>query len=172
MLTNSFIFNPKRRLNRSFKNYLKYIIQFPFLRLGLWCGFLNIDYSYVHGDINRLFIGKNCSTMNTLFNVISGTVTIGDNTLFTHNCMVLTGIHNFYKGQLASLHTPPHPEVPNHGRDIIIGNGCFIGSGVIILGNVKIGDNVIIAAGSVVTKSIPSNCYVSGIPAKIISYHF
>jgi acetyltransferase-like isoleucine patch superfamily enzyme len=172
MLNNNFILNPKRALNRSFKNYLKYIIKFPFVRFALWCGFINIDYAYVHGDIKRVKIGNNCSTMNTLFNVISGSVTIGDNTLFTHNCMVLTGIHQFYEGKLASLHIPPHPEVPVQGRDVIIGSGCFIGSGAIILGNVKIGDNVIIAAGSVVTKNIPSNCFAGGVPAKVISYHY
>jgi acetyltransferase-like isoleucine patch superfamily enzyme len=109
--------------------------------------------------------------MNTLFNVISGNITIGDNTLFTHNCMVLTGTHNFYNGKLASLNNPPELEVPNQGRDIVIGSGCFIGSGAIILGNVIIGDNVIIAAGSVVTNDVPSNCFAGGIPAKVIHFH-
>jgi acetyltransferase-like isoleucine patch superfamily enzyme len=109
--------------------------------------------------------------MNTLFNVISGNITIGDNTLFTHNCMVLTGTHNFYNGKLASLNNPPELEVPNQGRDIVIGSGCFIGSGAIILGNVIIGDNVIIAAGSVVTNDVPSNCFAGGIPAKVINFH-
>jgi acetyltransferase-like isoleucine patch superfamily enzyme len=109
--------------------------------------------------------------MNTLFNVISGSVTIGENTLFTHNCMVLTGIHHFHKGKLAGLNIPPQLEVPDQGRDILIGSGCFIGSGTIILGNVRIGDNVIIAAGSVVTKDIPSNCFAGGTPAKVIHFH-
>lgn len=171
MLRISFIYNPKRNQDIGLGSRIRYWLRLPFTRFALWCGFINIDYAYVHGDIKRVKIGNNCSTMNTLFNVISGSVTIGDNTLFTHNCMVLTGIHQFYKGQLASLHIPPHPEVPVQGRDVIIGSGCFIGSGAIILGNVRIGDNVIIAAGSVVTKNIPSNCFAGGIPAKVISYH-
>lgn len=39
-----------------------------------------------------------------------------------------------------------------------------------IIGNVNIGDNVIVGAGSVVVKDVPSNCVVAGNPAKIIKY--
>lgn len=51
---------------------------------------------------------------------------------------------------------------------IQIGNNCYISTGVTILGPVRIGDNVTIGAGAVVTKDIPSNCIVAGVPAKII----
>ncbi len=50
-----------------------------------------------------------------------------------------------------------------------IGDNCFMGAGSKIFGKIIIGDNVTIAPNSVVTKDIPSNCIVSGIPAKIIS---
>ena len=49
-----------------------------------------------------------------------------------------------------------------------IGNNVFIGAGAKIIGNIKIEDNVIIGANAVVTKNIPKNCIVAGIPAKII----
>lgn len=51
-----------------------------------------------------------------------------------------------------------------------IGDNCFIGAGVKIFGDITIGDNVTIGANSVVTKDIPDNCVVCGIPAKIIKY--
>lgn len=51
-----------------------------------------------------------------------------------------------------------------------IGNNVYISSGAVIMGNVKIEDNVIIGANAVVTKSIPKGCIVGGIPAKIIGY--
>ena len=51
---------------------------------------------------------------------------------------------------------------------ISIGDNCFIGSGVRIMGGVKIGNNCIVGASSVVTKSVPNNCVVAGIPAKRI----
>ena len=53
-------------------------------------------------------------------------------------------------------------------RIIHIGNNCYIGTGVSIMGPVTIGDNVTIGAGSIVTKDIPDNCVVAGNPAKII----
>ena len=52
--------------------------------------------------------------------------------------------------------------------DTYIGKNCFIGTRSIILPGIKIGDNVVIGAGSVVTKDVPSNCIVAGNPAKII----
>lgn len=53
---------------------------------------------------------------------------------------------------------------------IFIGDNCYIGTGVTILGPVHIGNNVVIGAGAVVTKDIPDNCVVAGNPAKIIKY--
>lgn len=51
---------------------------------------------------------------------------------------------------------------------VTIGNNVFVGANTTILPNTKIGDRVIIGAGSVVTKDIPSNVVVAGNPAKII----
>lgn len=52
---------------------------------------------------------------------------------------------------------------------IKVGDNVFIGCNVTILPNIKIGNNVIIAAGSIVTKDIPDNSVVGGNPAKVIS---
>lgn len=53
-------------------------------------------------------------------------------------------------------------------RKIVIGNNVFIGMDTVVLPGIKIGDNVIVAAGSVLTKSVPKNTIVGGNPAKII----
>lgn len=165
----TFFLNPKRKKVASFKEKIKRMIQSPFISLGLWCGFLNIEYSYVHGYKERLSIGKGCSTANTIFNTVSGAIHVGADTIFGHNCMVLTGLHRFYDGKRAKLsNNRDFQEVPNTGYDIAIGSGCFIGSGTIIVGGVTIGDNVIVGAGSVVTKNVPSGCFVAGVPAKIV----
>ncbi|MEE9325994.1 MAG: acyltransferase [Cocleimonas sp.] len=55
-----------------------------------------------------------------------------------------------------------------HDAITVIGTHCFIGCGSLILPNITIGNHVIVAAGSVVTKDVPSNCIVAGNPAKII----
>lgn len=53
---------------------------------------------------------------------------------------------------------------------VIIGDNCYIGLGVKIFGQVKIGNNVTIGANAVVTKDIPDNAIVGGIPATIIRF--
>lgn len=51
----------------------------------------------------------------------------------------------------------------------IIGNNVILFSGAKIIGGVTIGDNVVVGAGAVVTKDVPSGCVVAGIPAKVVS---
>lgn len=58
---------------------------------------------------------------------------------------------------------------PKTSCKAVIGNNVYIGTGVTILAPITIGDNVIIGAGAVVTKDIPNNCTVVGIPAKIVN---
>jgi acetyltransferase-like isoleucine patch superfamily enzyme len=76
---------------------------------------------------------------------------IGDNTLISGNVVLLC--HDFCRGIMS---------------DVYIGKKCFIGHGAIILPGIKIGDEVIVGAGSVVTKNVPSNCIVAGNPARVI----
>jgi len=124
----------------------------------------------------KLYVGEMCALANTYFNLSSGDITIGNDTIFSNNVMVITGRHIFKDGRRASLQPGlvrryrggGPEEVPETGFDIKIGNGCWIAAGVIISGGVTIGDNVIIAANSVVTKHIPSNSFAAGIPAKVI----
>lgn len=80
-------------------------------------------------------------------------------------------------GQYLSCHPEnhrydnPHELYRLQGVDrkgIRIGRNCWIGSKVTILDGVTIGDNCVIAAGSVVTKSIPANSVIGGVPARII----
>lgn len=51
-----------------------------------------------------------------------------------------------------------------------IGDNVSLGSNVNIIGDIKVGNNVVVGAGSVVVKDIPDNCIVAGNPAKIIKY--
>lgn len=54
--------------------------------------------------------------------------------------------------------------------NFIIGDNCYFGAGALVMGPVKIGNNVTIGAGAVVTKDIPDNCVVAGNPAVVISH--
>ena len=51
---------------------------------------------------------------------------------------------------------------------ITIGDDCYIGTGVTILGPLTIGNNVSIAAGAVVLSDVPDNAVVAGVPAKVV----
>lgn len=53
-------------------------------------------------------------------------------------------------------------------RKIVIEDNCFIGAKSIIMGGCNIGKNVVIGAGSIVTKDIPDNSVVCGIPARVV----
>ena len=96
------------------------------------------------GDYSRITVGKNVNLVNTLFNTVGGYIAIGDFTIFGHNCMVITGTHDVSKQALE------RQQYVKEGRDIVIGQGVWIGSGAIILGPCTIGDHAVIAAGSVV----------------------
>ena len=112
--------------------------------------------------------------MDTIINVSSGDVEIGDDTIFGHGCILVTGVHEFEGGMRKKLFHRQHyskedvKEVPLNGYDIKIGSGCWITSNVTITGGVTVGNNVIIMAGAVVTKDIPSSSVVGGVPAKVV----
>ena len=114
--------------------------------------------SIVSGDIQ---LGKdvlkyfaNCG--NSYIQGING-IHIGDYTIIAPSVKLISANHSKVN---YDLHIRQGP--------IIIGRHCWIGTNVVILPSVEIGDNVIIAAGSVVTKSFPPNVIIAGNPAKII----
>jgi acetyltransferase-like isoleucine patch superfamily enzyme len=82
-------------------------------------------------------------------------------------------------GQYLSCHPENHnyvdPQIPyrHQGvsrKGIKIGKNCWIGSKVTILDGVSIGDNCVIAAGTVVIKSVPHNVLIGGVPAKVLKH--
>ena len=83
---------------------------------------------------------------------------IGKNTLIASQVTIL------------SHHAPKKMEGNQYigHEDTYIGDDCVIGIGAIILAGVKIGNNVVVGAGSVVTKDVPSNVIIAGNPARII----
>jgi len=112
------------------------------------------DYGY------NIEIGENFFSNNN-FTVLDGAkVTIGDNVFIAPNVGIYTAGH------------PLDAEQRNEGLEyaypITIGNNVWIGAHVVILPGVTIGDNSVIGAGSVVTKSIPANSLAVGNPCKVL----
>ena len=89
-----------------------------------------------------------------------GGITIGDGVLIGHNVT------------LATLNHDERPKFRQNitSKPIKIGNNVWIGSNATILQGVTIGDGAIIGANAVVTKSVPKNAVVVGIPAKVIRF--
>lgn len=83
-------------------------------------------------------------------------VHVGPNVKIGRNCTMLPGVVFGNK-----------TEAPDD-KTVIVGDDCYFGLGVKILGTVKIGNNVTVGANAVVTKDIPDNAIVGGVPAKII----
>jgi len=81
-------------------------------------------------------------------------VVIHSRTEIGENCLIGQGVTI---GGKANLHKAPK-----------IGNFVYIAAGSRIIGDITIGNNVVIGVNSVVTKIVPDNCVVAGIPAKII----
>lgn len=132
---------------------------------------------FIDGDPSQLRVGERVGLANTLCNVASGSIYIGDDCAFGYNVMLLTGRHQFKNGYRASLLTTrdsssgwggDSSEVPESGFDIRIGEGCWIASGVVVSGGVTIGRNAIIASNAVVTSDIPDFAIAAGVPAKVI----
>lgn len=117
----------------------------------------------IWGDPNRVTIAASARMVNTLFNVSSGSITIGDNTFTGHNVSLLTGRHDYM-----SLENERMVNIPKQGFDITVGRGVWIGSNATILGPCTIGDHAVIAAGSVVTRDVSPYTVVAGVPAKVV----
>lgn len=115
-------------------------------------------------------VGKRFSYQQRIIPLYPNLISVGDNVTIASNVSFLThdGIHTMLTNDelIPSGHTLS--EFHEGMGCIEIGNHVFIGSHSCISYNVKIGDNVVISAGSVITNDIPSNSVVRGNPAKVI----
>ena len=100
----------------------------------------------------KVFINNGCTFMDR------GGITLEDGVLVGPNVNIITENHAEQLELRHNVYTKP----------ILIKRNAWIGAGAIILPGVTIGENVIVAAGAVVTKDVPDNTIVGGVPAKII----
>jgi maltose O-acetyltransferase len=104
---------------------------------------------------------------------------LGQRVFFNFNCVVLdvceVRIGEFTMfGPSVQLYTAMHPlnaaqrRGREFGKPIEIGRDCWIGGGAIVLPGVKIGDQTVIGAGSVVTRDVPSGVVAAGNPCRVL----
>ena len=74
-------------------------------------------------------------------------------------------------GLITTNHDVYNPSRHVKGKDIVISDNCWIGMNSVILPGVCLGENTVVAAGSVVSKSFPDGgCVIGGVPAKVIRF--
>lgn len=112
------------------------------------------DYGY------NIEIGENFYANHNLIILDGNKVKFGDNVFIAPNCGFYTAGH--------PLDAKRRNEGLEYAKPIEVGNNVWIGGNVVVLPGVKIGDNVVIGAGSIVTKNIPSNVVAVGNPCKVI----
>lgn len=102
----------------------------------------------------HLSIGPNLRLYHGMALVINDRTIIGANCILRHSTTIGVSVTSETFG----------------GSAPIIGDNVDIGSNVVILGPIKVGNNVVIGAGSVVTKDVPDGAVIVGNPAKILRY--
>lgn len=122
--------------------------------------------SYIQAPFHAMCAGRHVHLgKNVYFNfnatfVDDAQIYVGDNTMVAPNVTIATGSH------------PISPKLRMEGygcnKPVHIGKNCWLGSNVVVLPGVTIGDNSVIGAGSVVTRDIPANCFAAGNPARVI----
>jgi len=115
---------------------------------------VRFDYGY------NISIGKNFYANYDCILLDVCPITIGDNCMLAPNVRLFTATH------------PLHPVKRNSGLElgapIVIGDNVWIGGAATIVPGVRLGNNVVVGAGSVVTKSFPDNVVIAGNPARVI----
>lgn len=140
-------------------NPKKYKEKYPnFLRM------LGVNIPKDYRENNHGFIHPTAQFDGNDFSLIS----IGKNTTISANVVILTHDYSITK----ALKVVGVEESARFLKPVSIGKNSFIGMNTIILPGKKIGDNVIVGAGSVVTKDIPDNVVAAGNPVRIVSSIF
>lgn len=111
---------------------------------------------------NRVIIRPNCMFFGEDAD-IPITIKIEDNVMMGSGVHIYVNNHRFDITNIPAIDQGYYPTKP-----VVLKNGCWIGANVIILPGVEIGENSVVGAGSVVTKSIMPRTVVAGNPAKLI----
>jgi acetyltransferase-like isoleucine patch superfamily enzyme len=119
----------------------------------------------VYGDPDRLRVHPTAVLNNALINLSSGNVTIGEYAFFGHNVSILTGTHDWTKfGAERQVAVPPS------GRDVVIEEGAWLSSNVVVVAPCRIGAHSVVGVGSLVLGDVEPYTVVAGSPARVLKH--
>lgn len=116
---------------------------------------------------NYVSIGVNCLLLSTRAKII-----IGDYVMFGPNVSVITGNHRIDVVGKRMYEIKDTDKRSSDDQDVVFAGDNWIGANSTILKGVTIGEGAVVAAGSVVNKSVPPYSVVGGVPAKVIKMRF
>lgn len=114
------------------------------------------------GFKHKFSLGNHCRINPGVFINASGSVEIGDGTIFGPEVIIYSTNHNYKTAECL-----PFSRTDIYAK-VTIGANCWIGTRVIILPGVSIGEGSIVGAGAVVSKSCPPGSILVGNPAKVV----
>ncbi len=117
----------------------------------------------VYGPPERLHLAPTAVVNDSLFNLSSGEITVGEWGMLAHGVTILTGIHDVTK-----FGAERQTAVPVSGRDVVIEEGAWLAANVTVLGPCRIGAHAVVAAGSLVRHDVAPFTFVAGVPARVI----
>ena len=136
----------------------------------------------IHDLYKKLFgtVPKGLTIIAPLTVDYGSNISFGENVFVNASCYFMDGAkitigHNVFIGPYCGFYTASHPlayKYRNQGLEkaspIVVGDNCWFGANVSVMPGVKIGNGCVMGAGSVVTKDVPDNSLVTGVPAKVI----
>lgn len=148
-----------------FRRTFKYLAQRKTFFLKIYVKLFGVDgeeyAQLIKGHKLFFAMGEHCSIIPGTYLGDAKYIRLGNNVRLA-NCLLLT-----HDGVINMLRRAYNLNLDAVGK-ICIGNNVFIGHSAIVLRNCTIGDNCVVAAGAVVTKDVPANSVVGGVPAKVL----
>ena len=144
------------------------IMRSRFRECGSGCLFFSVNSHFSYATISLgkdVYIGPNAN-----FSSAEETITIGDKVMFGPDVMIIGEDHNI--SQLGKYMHDVKEKLPQNDAPIVICDDVWVGARSIILKGVTLGEGCVVAAGSIVTKSVPPYAIVKGSPAVVYKYRF
>ncbi len=140
-----------------------WLMRFAGARVGTDTIIFDVRFANLyHYGFSKLVIGNRCFLGDEVMLDVRGGITLGNEVTLSNRTTIVTHINVGYDDH------PLQTTYPTKETPVVLKYGVYVGTGAIILPGVTVGEQSVIGAGAVVTKSVPSRVTVAGVPARVI----